>query len=233
MKRLISAILFAVMLFTVTTNVSAVSDRVYSEAVVCEKGEQITIPVKIENNSGFMGFAVIVSYNSEVMIPISVSAGEMLKGVFNDSISTSSDNTFKVVFTGTEDFTADGVLFNMVFDVADDVSGKYSIDLILSQEDTFKEGWEDVTFNCEPVSVSISYVEPETEPTTVQTEEPTTQETPNEEPTEEVTQPQDTPNSAQKLSERIRAWVDGLPMPLNIILGAFALPFAWFVSIFE
>lgn len=231
MKRFISAILAAVIVFTVATNVSAVSDRVYSDAVVCEKGDQITIPVKIENNNGFMGFAVIVSYNSDVMTPVSVSVGAMLKGIFNDSISTSTDNTFKVIFTGTEDFTADGVLFNMVFDVADNVSGKYSVDLAFSPEDTFKEGWADVSFNCEPVSVSVSYVEPETELTTAQPEEPT--EEPEEETTEDPTQPQDTPDVSQKFSERIRAWINGLPVPLNIILGIFALPFAWIVSIFE
>lgn len=231
MKRFISVILAFVMLFTVATNVSAFSNRVYSEPVVCEKGDRITIPVKIEGNSGFMGFAVIVNYDKEVFTPVSVSKGEMLKGIFNDSIATSSDNTFKVVFTGTEDFTDDFILFNMVFDVADNVSGKYDISLSYSQADTFKEGWADVNFNCEPVSVSVSYVEPETEPTTAQPEEPT--EEPKEETTEDSTQPQDTPDVSQKLSERIRAWVNGLPVPLNIILGIFVLPFAWIVSIFE
>ncbi|MBR2471442.1 MAG: hypothetical protein IKB55_02040 [Clostridia bacterium] len=231
MKRFISAILAFVMLFTVATNVSAVSDRVYSEPVVCEKGDRITIPIKIEGNSGFMGFAVIVSYDKDIFTPVSVSKGEMLKGIFNDSISTSSDNTFKAVFTGTENFTDDCILFNMVFDVADNVSGKYDISLSYSQPDTFKEGWADVNFNCEPISVSVSYVEPETELTTVQPEEPT--EEPEEETTEAPTQPQDTPDVSQKLSERIRAWANGLPVPLNIILVIFALPFAWIVSIFE
>lgn len=229
MKRFISVILAFVMFFTVTTNVSAVSDRVHSESVVCEKGDRITVPVKIENNNGFMGFAVIVSYDSSVMTPVSVSAGEMLKGVFNDSISTSSDNTFKVIFTGTEDFMDDGILFNMVFDVANDVSGKYSIDLACSPEDTFKEGWEDVSFNCEPISVSISYVEPETEPTTAQPEEDTTEE----DISPEVTQPQEPTDVPEKLSVTIQNWVNGLPVPLNIVLGIFALPFAWIVSIFE
>lgn len=233
MKRFISVILAFVMTLTVATNVSAVSDKVYSDAVVCEKGDRITIPVKIESNNGFMGFAVIVSYNNEVMTPVSVSACEILKGVFNDSISTSTDNTFKVIFTGTEDIVSDGVLFDMVFDVKDNVSGKFSIELSYSPEDTFKEGWTDVNFNCEPVSVSVSYVEPETEPTTVRPEEPSTQENTTEEPSQAVTQPQYTPESPQKLSERIRTWVDSLPIPMNIILGVFALPFAWVVSIFE
>lgn len=231
MKRFISVILAFVMALTVATNVSAVSDRVYSEPVVCEKGDRITIPVKIEGNGGFMGFAVIVSYDKDIFKPVSVSKGEMLKGIFNDSISTLADNTFKVVFTGTEDFTDDCVLFNMVFDVADNISGKYDISLSYSQADTFKEGWADVNFNCEPISVSVSYVEPETEPTTTQPDEPT--EDPEEETTEDSTQPQDTPNVSQKLSVTIKNWVNGLPIPLNIILGIFALPFAWIVSIFE
>ena len=86
MKRFISVILAFVMALTVATNVSAVSDRVYSEPVVCEKGDRITIPVKIEGNSGFMGFAVIVNYDKEVFTPVSVSKGAMLTGIFNDSI---------------------------------------------------------------------------------------------------------------------------------------------------
>lgn len=231
MKRFISVILAFVMLFTVATNVSAVSDRVYSEPVVCEKGDRITIPVKIEGNSGFMGFAVIVNYDKEVFTPVSVSKGTMLTGIFNDSIETSADNSFKVVYTGSGDVEGDGELFSVVFDVADNASGKYDISLSYSQADTFKEGWTDANFNCEPVSVSVSYVEPETEPTTAQPDGPT--EEPTEETTEDSTQPQDTHDVSQKLSERIRAWVNGLPVPLNIVLGVFALPFAWIVSIFE
>lgn len=261
MKRTTTIILSAIILMSVMFNVfaSSVSNRVYTDAITIEAGEQITIPVRIENNDGFMGFSVIVTYDKNVFTPVSVSKGSMLSGMFNDSIATSTDNSFKVVFTGTDDVVSDGVLFNAVFDVSDSVSGNYDIELSYSQPDTFKEGWENVNLNCEDAEVTVT-VNGTTAPTTVkptdsttvmsetttQKAETTTQSAvtepsttkpviePTTEPsTESTTEPSVEPDAEKPLSVRMREWVNGLPFPLNIILGIFVIPVAFFVSIFE
>lgn len=250
MKRTTTIILSAIILMSVMFNVfaSSICNRVYADTVTIEAGEQVTIPVKIDNNEGFMGFAIIVTYDAENMTPISVTKGSMLTGMFNDSIATSTDNCFKVVFTGTGDITSDGELFKIVFDVSDDASGTYDIELSYSQQDTFKEGWTDVTFNCESAEVVVAINGTTAVGTTVPSTEPTTEKeelTTNPEPTEPdideittrpVTEPSTQPEDEadeKPLSVRMREWVNGLPFPLNIILGIFVIPIALIISIFE
>lgn len=185
-KKTTAIFLSALILMSVICNAFAsdVTNRVYADTVTVEAGEQVTVPIKIENNDGFMGFSVIVTYDSSAVTPVSVSKGSMLSGMFNDSIETSTDNSFKVVFTGTSDVVSDGVLFNAVFDVSDSASGTYELELSYSQQDTFKEGWANAEFNCEAVEVVVT-VNGTTAPTTVPTTITTTATTvvPTTEPT--------------------------------------------------
>lgn len=250
MKKATAIFLSVLILASVICNVFAadVSNRVYAENVTVEGGEQVTVPIKIENNEGFMGFSVTVSYDDDVFTPLSVSKGEMLTGMFNDSIETSTDNSFKVVFTGTEDIVSDGVMFNVVFEVADSASGAYELDISYVQQDTFKEGWENAVFNCENVEVVVTdngttaatepSTQPEpgtTEPVSEPEEEPGTEPitNPSEEPsTEPITQPGGA-DSGKPLSVRLKEWVRSLPSFLSVILGVFVYPLAFIISVFE
>lgn len=254
MKKTTAIILSVLILMSVICNAFAsdVPNRIYADTVTVEAGEQVTVPVKIENNDGFMGFSVIVTYDPEVFTPVSVSKGSMLSGMFNDSVETSTDNSFKVVFTGTGDVVSDGVIFNAVFDVSDSASGTYDIELSYSQQDTFKEGWSNAVFNCEkaevvitvngttaPAPITTEKEETTTHPTTVEPSitEPSVEETttqPVTEPsTEPTTEPGEDPDDLKPLSVRMREWVNGLPFPLNVILGVFVIPAAFIISIFE
>lgn len=232
-KKLAVILLSLALVLSVALNTFAASvpNRVYSDSVSVESGGQVTIPVKIENNDGFMGFVIIVTYDAEALTPVSVSKGEILAGMFNDSIETATDNSFKVVFSGTGNITADGVLFNIVFKAANDTSGKYDIDLSYSQQDTFNENWNNVVLNCEKIEtiVTVNGTTAAPDPTEPSTTEPTEQE-----PSEPSTEPSTEPSDSQKpLSVRMREWVKGLPVPFNFILGIFVIPAAFIVSIFE
>ncbi len=265
MKKTIAIFLFVLIFVSIICNAFAsnVANRIYTDTVTVESDETVSIPVKIENNNGFMGFAVVVTYDENVFAPVSVSKSSMLSGMFNDSVATSINNSFKVVYTGTGNVTADGELFNIVFDVADDMSGKYEIKLSYSQQDTFNESWDNVVFACENIEVIVTEngttsttSESTTQLTTVTTTEPTTQKqetttqitttepsttepiTPEpsveETTTHPVTEPSTEPEDEEKpLSVRMREWVNGLPFPLNIILGIFIIPVAFIISIFE
>jgi|GEM_PF-2277201 len=175
MKKLTVSVLVLSLLFTFTAFASSSANRVYADAVTVESGEEITVPVKIENNEGFMGFAVLVTYDQDVFTPVSATKGSIVSGLFNDSIATSKTNTFKVVCSETGNITSDGVLFSLSFDVADGVSGKYEINLSYSQQDTFNENWDNVIFSCENIEVVVTE-NGTTAPTTVTTTEPSTKE---------------------------------------------------------
>ena len=235
-KKLAVILLSLVLALSAVYNTFAASvpNRVYADSISVESGERVTIPVKIENNGGFMGFSIIVTYDAEIFTPVSVSKGEILAGMFNDSIDTSTDNSFKVVFTGTGNVTGDGVIFNIVFDVSDEASGKYDISLSYSQQDTFNEIWDNVVLNCEKIEtiVTVNGTTAAPAPTEPSTTEPSPTEPDSDEPS--TTEPSTEPSDGQKpLSVRMREWVKGLPIPLNYLLSIFVIPLALIVSVFE
>ena len=235
-KKLAVILLSLVLALSAVYNTFAASvpNRVFADSISVESGELVTIPVKIENNGGFMGFSIIVTYDAEIFTPVSVSKGEILAGMFNDSIDTSTDNSFKVVFTGTGNVTGDGVIFNIVFDVSDEASGKYDISLSYSQQDTFNENWDNVVLNCEKIEtiVTVNGTTAAPAPTEPSTTEPSPTEPDSDEPS--TTEPSTEPSDGQKpLSVRMREWVKGLPIPLNYLLSIFVIPLALIVSVFE
>lgn len=235
-KKLAVILLSLVLALSAVYNTFAASvpNRVYADSISVESGERVTIPVKIENNGGFMGFSIIVTYDAEIFTPVSVSKGEILAGMFNDSIDTATDNSFKVVFTGTGNVTGDGVIFNIVFDVSDEASGKYDISLSYSQQDTFNEKWDNVVLNCEKIEtiVTVNGTTAAPAPTEPSTTEPSPTEPDSDDPS--TTEPSTEPSDGQKpLSVRMREWVKGLPIPLNYLLSIFVIPLALIVSVFE
>ncbi len=235
-KKLAVILLSLVLALSAVYNTFAASvpNRVYADSISVESGEQVTIPVKIENNGGFMGFSIIVTYDAEIFTPVSVSKGEILAGMFNDSIDTATDNSFKVVFTGTGNVTGDGVIFNIAFDVSDEASGKYDISLSYSQQDTFNEKWDNVVLNCEKIEtiVTVNGTTAAPAPTEPSTTEPSPTGPDSDDPS--TTEPSTEPSDGQKpLSVRMREWVKGLPIPLNYLLSIFVIPLALIVSVFE
>lgn len=252
-KRIAAIILVFSLAVTVNAFESDAINKVYADTVIVENGKQVTIPVMIENNEGFMGFALFVTYDKDVFTPVSVSKGSILSGLFNDSISTSKTNSFKVVCSETGNVTSDGVLFNLKFDVADGVSGKYEIELSYSQQDTFNENWDSVILACDDIKVivtengttvatttttTVSTTVPATEQTIQpavteqETTKPVDEETTTQPITEPSTDPSDEPDE-KPLSVRMREWANGLPTPLDIIFGIFVIPVASFISLFE
>ena len=235
-KKLAVILLSLVLALSAVYNTFAASvpNRVFADSISVESGERVTIPVKIENNGGFMGFSIIVTYDAEIFTPVSVSKGEILAGMFNDSIDTATDNSFKVVFTGTGNVTGDGVIFNIVFDVSDEASGKYDISLSYSQQDTFNEKWDNVVLNCEKIEtiVTVNGTTAAPAPTEPSTTEPSPTGPDSDDPS--TSEPSTEPSDDQKpLSVRMREWVKGLPIPLNYLLSIFVIPLALIVSVFE
>jgi hypothetical protein len=88
---------------------------------------------------------LLITYNSEIIEPVSVERGEALgAGFFNDSIGSSENGQLKVMWTGSENSYTNGVLFKIKFKVlkTDFTSTKVLFDY--SKPDTFNEAYEDV-----------------------------------------------------------------------------------------
>ena len=146
--KIISVIIMLCMLTLSTASIYATNGMSYIIAEdVNPNGttSEFEIPVSISDNQGIMGFMLLITYNSEIIEPVSVERGEALgAGFFNDSIGSSENGQLKVMWTGSENSYTNGVLFKIKFKVlkTDFTSTKVLFDY--SKPDTFNEAYEDV-----------------------------------------------------------------------------------------
>ncbi|MCR5781170.1 MAG: hypothetical protein K6G90_00400 [Clostridia bacterium] len=114
------------------------------------------MPVLIKDNPGFMGFSLIVQYDSEAIRAKSVDAGGLLSnGLFDFNISPDNQGKIEIIFTNTGNIENDGELCVISFDVISTQAKDSQIDFAFKQEDTFNEDWEDVLLNTVPAALKI------------------------------------------------------------------------------
>ena len=159
-KRVVSVLMVLALLiatFCFTGNIKALdSIRVYAPETSCSAGEQVTIPIYIENNTGLMGFTFNMSYDNKKLSPVSVASGDLTStGMLNDSIETSKDNTFKVSWSASDNVNGDGTLFNVKFNVLESVSGDTEIELSYVQNDTYDNQYHNVILSPENITLQI------------------------------------------------------------------------------
>lgn len=158
---------------TVKVKPSATSEvaDIYADDVNAKYGNEITIPIYIDNNHGLLGYRLDFKYDTNLIQPISTSCGTDFAngGQFNDSIGV-KDGEFKVLWNNVDEKFANGILLNLKFKVLTDEKVDTVISMVYSQPDTFNEKYEDVVFNCKDINVSLnnhqhSYMAVVTEPT--------------------------------------------------------------------
>ena len=120
-------------------------------------GDDVRIPVLINDNSGIMGFMLEFSYDDEVITPSSVEYGSVLSGGLQDNIEGDAQpGAFKIYWAGNENNTSNGVLFYINAHINETAVGAATIGVDYSQGDTFDENFNDVELSCEDVEFSIA-----------------------------------------------------------------------------
>lgn len=213
MKKVLSClivfILFSISIFSVSA--ATVTNYIYGNPKFDADKHEIIVPIEIKNNTGFMGFSILVSYDGKCLAPVSVSKGDILSGIFDDSVGTSANDSIKIVYSGTEDCKGDGVLFTLVFDIKEDCSQNTKLVLSYSEPDTFNEKWQDVKFNCEDVTLKLSHSDSDPE----------------------INPDPDPVVNELSLSEKMIDWLNSLPSILKYLLWIFVYPVAFIISLFE
>ena len=147
-------------IFAITTDNFIYSDDL-TVNVKSDAETTISVPVYIKNNTGIAGFGLKFTYDSDVLTPLKVvsasgSENVLTEGMLNDTISTSKNNTFKVIWSGSSNLTKDGTLFYINFLVDSKALGSTTIQMGYEAENTFDENIDDVVFNCEDVVININ-----------------------------------------------------------------------------
>ena len=173
--RKIFCILFAMLfLMNFISAFAASGTEIYSDTVYAIPGEIVTVPVKIRNNAGIMGFRLTFTYPDGLESPEVLRGSLLNEGLLNDSIVETTKGSFDVVWSNTQNVTVDGTFLLLNFKVASDTqNGNYKIDVSYNQADTFNEAMQDVIFDCSSVEVvigknAVETTKSETSPTVTQ-----------------------------------------------------------------
>lgn len=135
------------MLVSVNTSfyADALSYIIAEDVTVNENTNEIEIPVSISENQGVMGFMILVTYNSNILKPVSVERGSALgAGLLNDSIGASQAGLMKIMWTGSENMYTDGLIFKLKFKLLTKDFKSTQVSFDYSQPDTFNEQYDDV-----------------------------------------------------------------------------------------
>lgn len=162
-KKLFSVLLSSMLVFSMLVTVYAegsggISNRIYSTITEVDAGSQITVPILVDNNQGFAGFDIKLTFDSSILTPVRVDASDdiILGGMLNDTIGYSSDeNVIDIIWSGSNNITENGVLFSVVFEVNPDAQGETAIQMSYVQRNTFNEDIDDVVLSCTDINLNI------------------------------------------------------------------------------
>ncbi len=125
------------------------------DSIKAQAGQEVTMPVYIENNPGFSGTKITVSYDENLKV-ISVEKGNVLNyGNFVQNVDNSADNSFDVVWNSSIENKANGVLFTVTFKLPDNAAGDYNVKITYDKDNTFNAKYDDVTFDCGSAVISV------------------------------------------------------------------------------
>lgn len=133
--------------------VSEAVNEIYADAVSV-MNRVISVPVCISQNSGILGFSISLSYDADILEPISVIPNDTISGYMNDNIASSGTNSFSVVWFGTDVYADDGILFTATFRLKTSEAVSTRIMTTYSSEDTFDGDYNDVSLACRDIVIS-------------------------------------------------------------------------------
>ena len=112
---------------------------------VCGKqGEQVTVPVTIENNPGIASFRFRVSYDTQALSFVTAEKAEIMTGGTLSAAYQSKDEKLAITWFDVKNMTGDGVMFNLVFEIAEDAEGVYPLEISYLPEDIVNATWQQV-----------------------------------------------------------------------------------------
>ena len=148
-KFQILAILFAVILLvgnTVPAVFAAGTAEIAFGQVSGKCGEQVTIPVTIENNPGIASFRFRIAYDATALTYVSATKGETMTGGTLSAEYQTDDEELAITWFNVKNITDDGVIFNLVFEVSNTASGQYPLTVSYLPEDIVNASWQQVEF---------------------------------------------------------------------------------------
>lgn len=153
MKKLLSIVLLAAMLFacsvqTAPTAFAAGSPTIVCGAAACSPGDSFTVYINIENNPGIMYLELTPKYPSEFGKPV----------VSNGTVFSDITEGKQYIWTADENISKNGFLVALTFTVSESVpAGKYTIDFLFRAAYNYDEEMVSFTVTAGTVTVKCSH----------------------------------------------------------------------------
>lgn len=162
-KILLSFIMAFIISFSCSASVFAASASVKIDSVDAYAGQEVALPVYIENNPGLSGTKITVNYDKSLQV-ISVEKGKVFSsGNFVQNADNSTAGSFDIVWNSSVESKENGVIFTVTFKLPNNASGDYNINISYDKDNTFNARYEDVTLDCDSAVISVpSNGEPDT-----------------------------------------------------------------------
>lgn len=131
-------------------------NTIYADEFFFTNAKEVTVPIKIKNNTGISGFEILFKYDESILAPTSAAPTAALSGgTFNDSIATAQDNSFSVIWAGSDNVTADGQIFLIKFQILSESATQTPLQVSFIQENTINEDIEEVALSCKTITINL------------------------------------------------------------------------------
>lgn len=137
---------------TVTSNIV-----LQSNITEVHTGETVTVPITAANLLGIMGYGFDISYDPQVLTPISATPGEAYQdGYFVDSIENASNGHFHVYWCGSDNVIDGGEVFSLTFLVSELADAETSITVTAAEDEVYDANWNTVAVEELDITLTVN-----------------------------------------------------------------------------
>ena len=165
MKKYLCLISVLFILIVLPVQVFANGEAIVScNGTTLKNGDEAILPIEIDNNSGLMGFKLMLDYNPKELV-----ISEVITGTLTSSGSFASneglrDGHIDIIWSSSKEVAGAGTLFKINVKAISSFDSS-TINISYSQEDTFNEKWEDVALKCRNIEIAQNGEKPDSSET--------------------------------------------------------------------
>ena len=141
----LAILLIFVMLSATPAYASGVTEITFA-AVETNVGDEVLVPVNIENNTGLAAFRFRVSYDTSALELLSVTKGSLLTSGTFESGTDADEKTLTFTWFNLCNVTGDGEIAVLRFKVSENAGGNYPLTVTYLPIDILNESYEKVYF---------------------------------------------------------------------------------------
>ncbi|MBQ8207505.1 MAG: hypothetical protein IJZ89_02085 [Clostridia bacterium] len=124
-------------------------------------GTQLVASVKVDGNPGLAAFNIKLNYDNTKICPVELTDSELVdptviaSNIQQDPEAVSELTYATAFYANPTDFTGDGVLFTITFDILEGATGETELSLTCDKGGNTNQKFEDIIFTLEGCTVTL------------------------------------------------------------------------------